>query len=352
MQPSSTKTVFQKLSRFGLLWALVYGLLNIVSNQLTLPAAPIIAVRPQVALPMLIGFFYGPLPGFLTGFLGNIFGDVLYGYGVVQFWNWHIANGLMGLIPGLTARFTGIKVMRTVRDFGIIEGAVVASCALSIAAAVCLDLLFTHLMHFPESLNAWVLPAFINNAVGGFILVPIFFLLTRRVLITLETRTILTITSLLVMAILSTSITITWAMHDDLTSYNALVNAIYVAGIVSVIIVVIGFCSSIYFVKRITGPVTLLTQAAASVEKGEYNLQTLLPVSGRTDELGQLSRVLQKMAGEVWQREQALKKQVHDLQIEIDRKRIDREVEEITSTDYFRDLRDKARKFRENKESS
>ncbi|MBN1663250.1 MAG: ECF transporter S component [Deltaproteobacteria bacterium] len=346
MQPLSVKTVFQKLSHWGLLWAVLYGLMNILSNQLTLPAAPAIAIRPQVALPMIIGFFYGPLPGFVTGFLGNMIGDVLYGYGIGQFWNWHIANGLMGLVPGLAAMLAGIKVMKTVRDFGIIEAAVVVSCAVAVGVAVCLDLLFIHLMKFPESFNAWILPAFIFNAVSGFILVPVFFLLARRVVITLETRTILTITSLLVVAILSTSITITWAMHDDLTSYNALVNAIYFAGIVSVIMVIIGFASSIYFVKRITGPVTLLTEAAVSVEKGEYDLESIQPVSRRTDELGQLSRVLQNMAGEVYQREQTLKKQVEQLQIRIDRKKMDQDVADIVGTDYFQDLREKVKEFR------
>jgi nitrogen fixation/metabolism regulation signal transduction histidine kinase len=135
-------------------------------------------------------------------------------------------------------------------------------------------------------------------------------------------------------------------MHDDLTSYGALVEAIYFAGIVSVVMVMIGFGCAIYFVKRITGPVTLLTKAAVSVEKGEYDLRSIREVSDRTDELGQLSRVLQKMAREVYQREEDLKKQVKQLQIIIDRKKIDRDVAEIVSTDYFQDLRDKVKAFR------
>ncbi len=68
------------------------------------------------------------------------------------------------------------------------------------------------MMQFPQSINAWILPAFISNAVHGFIIVPALCLLARRLIITVETRTILTNTALLVLAILATSFTITWGV--------------------------------------------------------------------------------------------------------------------------------------------
>ncbi|MBP7231112.1 MAG: ECF transporter S component [Syntrophaceae bacterium] len=342
----SGKRVFQNLARWGVLWALIYGLMNVLSNQFTLPAAPIISLRPQVALPMTIGFFYGPIPGFITGFLGNMFGDGLFGYGFLQFWNWHVANGLMGMLPGGVSRWKNLGTIKSVRDFGMIEATVVLACFVSVGVAVCLDLLFLHTMRFPESLNAWILPAFIFNAVGGFILVPVFFLLARRLVVTIETRTIFLVTALLVTAILATSITITWAMYDNLTSYDAIVEAVYFSGMVSVILVIAGFGSSIYFVKRITDPVTLLTQAAESVEQGDYDLQSIQSVSGRTDELGRLARMMQSMASKIQHREQTLKSQVRQLQIAIDQKKLDRDLAEIVETDYFQGLRNRVREFR------
>ena len=65
-------------------------------------------------------------------------------------------------------------------------------------------------------------------------------------------------------------------------------------------------------------------------------------MAGREDALGNLARVFQRMAIEVAARERALKAQVQQLRIEIDEAKADRQVAEITETDYFRDLQRKA----------
>ncbi len=334
------------LSKYGIAWAVLYGILNAISNQYVLPAAPIIAVRPQVALPMLIGFMYGPLPGFVTGALGNIIGDGLCGYGFFKFWNWHLANGMLGLIPGLITLYPGVRVVRTVREFGILETAIVLASAACVGCAAVLDITFLHMMKFPESFNAWILPAFITNTVNGFILVPILCLFTRRIVITLETRTIMTITGLLVIAVLSTSMTLTWGVWNDIKSTTAMIETFYFAGIVTVVLLIIGFAASLFIVRRITVPLLKLTEAAGSVEKGEYDLPSLQRVSERKDEIGRLARVFERMAHEVNERERALKKQVEQLQIRIDRKQQAKDVAEIVETDYFRNLREKVREMR------
>jgi uncharacterized membrane protein/HAMP domain-containing protein len=334
------------LSKYGLIWAVVYGVLNVLSNQLVLPAAPFIALRPQVALPMSIGFIYGPLPGFITGALGNIIGDGLSHYGVFTFWNWHLANGLMGLIPGLIILYPGIRIIKTVRGFGLLEAVVVIASAVAVVVAVVLDVLFIGMLKFPASLNEWILPAFITDAVNGFVFVPVLCLFARRIEITLETRTIMTITSMLVISVLSTSFAITWAVWDDLKSMSAMIETFYFAGIVTVALLVIGFGSSIFFVRRITVPLIHLTRAAESIEKGEYDLPALASVSERTDEFGQLARLFQDMAVQVHEREKLLKQTVEQLQVRIDRKRQAEDVAEIVETDYFQNLKEKVREMR------
>ncbi len=77
LRENAIRAVFKS----GILWTIVYGLMNAALHGLVLPAAPVIALRPQVALPMLIGLISGPLPGFVTGALGNVIGDGLSGYG-------------------------------------------------------------------------------------------------------------------------------------------------------------------------------------------------------------------------------------------------------------------------------
>ena len=89
-----------------------------------------------------------------------------------------------------------------------------------------------------------------------------------------------------------------------------------------------------------------VTAAAAAVETGAFDPETLEQVAERPDELGQLARVFRKMAREVRAREQRLKREVRQLRIEIDETRTRRQVEEITETDYFRDLQRKADKLR------
>lgn len=89
-----------------------------------------------------------------------------------------------------------------------------------------------------------------------------------------------------------------------------------------------------------------VVDAAAAVEAETFEPASLNAVAERDDALGQLARVFQRMAREVYEREQRLKAQVQQLRIEIDEARAARQVAEITDTDYFRDLQEKASKLR------
>jgi DNA repair ATPase RecN len=72
----------------------------------------------------------------------------------------------------------------------------------------------------------------------------------------------------------------------------------------------------------------------------------LNPIAERGDELGQLSRLFQKMARQVYVREQQLKKQVSMLRIEIDESKKQEDVAEITESEYFQELQQKAEALR------
>jgi two-component system, cell cycle response regulator len=92
--------------------------------------------------------------------------------------------------------------------------------------------------------------------------------------------------------------------------------------------------------------VAALTAAAAAVEASTFDPQNLLDVAGRDDDLGQLVRLFAQMAREVAAREQRLQEQVQELRIEIDKNRQARQVSQITSSDYFRQLRGRAGELR------
>lgn len=93
--------------------------------------------------------------------------------------------------------------------------------------------------------------------------------------------------------------------------------------------------------------VAQLTTAASQVEEGIYVPQQIDNVAERTDALGQLARVFQRMIREVYAREEKLRQQVQQLRIEIDKSKTARQVAAITGTDYFRTLQEKAREMRD-----
>jgi CheY-like chemotaxis protein len=92
--------------------------------------------------------------------------------------------------------------------------------------------------------------------------------------------------------------------------------------------------------------VARVTDAAAAVEAETFDPDSLTDVTARTDELGHLARVFQRMAREVYAREQRLKQQVQQLRIELDEVKQARQVAEITETEYFQQLQAEAQNLR------
>jgi len=86
--------------------------------------------------------------------------------------------------------------------------------------------------------------------------------------------------------------------------------------------------------------------AAGALEAGTFEPASLEAVGARDDALGVLARTFARMASEVRAREDRLRAEVAELRIEIDEARQARRVEEITSSDYFRELRDRASDLR------
>jgi hypothetical protein len=91
--------------------------------------------------------------------------------------------------------------------------------------------------------------------------------------------------------------------------------------------------------RRYIEQVTLVTNAAAAVERGSFQLDELAPLTARSDELGSLARVFMHMADEVRRRETTLRQQVAELTVAIDQQRRAREVEQITASELFQELR-------------
>jgi DNA-binding response OmpR family regulator len=91
--------------------------------------------------------------------------------------------------------------------------------------------------------------------------------------------------------------------------------------------------------------VARVTAAAVAVESGTFSAESLEEVAQRPDALGNLARLFQRMAMEVAARQRRLEDQVQQLTIAIDERKKAAQVEEITASDYFRDLQIRARHF-------
>ncbi|HUK50610.1 MAG TPA: ECF transporter S component [Terriglobales bacterium] len=80
--------------------ALLYAALTIPFNTLPIPdSGGLVALRPTVAIPMLFGIIFGPFTGLVSGLVGNVVSDYVSFSGTS--WNWDIASGLLGAIPGV-----------------------------------------------------------------------------------------------------------------------------------------------------------------------------------------------------------------------------------------------------------
>ena len=71
------------------------------------PSLSQVSLRPAIAIPMFFGYAFGPVVGFFSGAVGNMFGDALTGFGLSP--QWSIGNGLVGFVAGMALLFKDKK---------------------------------------------------------------------------------------------------------------------------------------------------------------------------------------------------------------------------------------------------
>jgi HAMP domain-containing protein len=126
-----------------------------------------------------------------------------------------------------------------------------------------------------------------------------------------------------------------------------------VAAIVSVTI--LALLIALWLSSYISRPIASVIAASRNVEAGHFSAVNLREVEKRKDELGGLARVFSRMAEHVQSREQNLKDEVKDLRIkidlfiEIDQARKEKQVREITESEYFERLLERVQALRARK---
>ena len=108
--------------------AALYAVLSWVFNGTVffVPSLSQVSLRPAIAIPMFFGYAFGPVVGFFSGAVGNMFGDALTGFGLSP--QWSIGNGLVGLIAGLAMLLPNRK--KALDTVFYISGALVLAGAL------------------------------------------------------------------------------------------------------------------------------------------------------------------------------------------------------------------------------
>ncbi len=137
------------------------------------PSVSQVALRPAIAIPMFFGYAFGPVVGFFTGAVGNMFGDALTGFGLSP--QWSVGNGLVGLIAGLAWLF---KDKKTGLNTVLYIGAVVT------AAVTALYFLFPQVenqMFFGEGAGTITLFAGISIAIGFIIVLIVRFVFGKNI---------------------------------------------------------------------------------------------------------------------------------------------------------------------------
>lgn len=104
--------------------AALYAVFSYLFNGtvFAVPSVSQVALRPAVAIPMFFGYAFGPVVGFFTGAVGNMFGDALTAFGLSP--QWSIGNGLIGLIAGMIHLFPNKR--RSMDTVLVISGVIAA----------------------------------------------------------------------------------------------------------------------------------------------------------------------------------------------------------------------------------
>lgn len=157
---------------YSAIGAALYAVFNLISFGIQIPGAQEVSVRPHYGILTFFGFAFGPIVGFLTGFVGNVVGDQLSGYGAFTSWHWSLANGAAGLIAGL------FPLWMASRMTSVGSKAVIAAVAGVVATVIGFLVIFLGLVLTPELdfntiLTTEYIPVVIANSIAAAIVTPI-----------------------------------------------------------------------------------------------------------------------------------------------------------------------------------
>jgi uncharacterized membrane protein len=155
---------------YAAIGAALYGVLGLF--DFLLPGTTNVAIRPAFALVTFFGYAFGPIVGFFTGLVGNAITDQLHGYGFTTYWNWSLANGLVGLVAGLAPWYVA-AMMRGDISRRALGGAIAGVVASIVGFLFVFSDIWVGGMSFDAVLTTEYIPVVIADILAAGILTPV-----------------------------------------------------------------------------------------------------------------------------------------------------------------------------------
>ena len=375
-EKSGKETLFndelKKRILIAIIGAVVYGVLSWLTTFMRLSEALGVDLRPAVALPIMLGFIYGPGVGFFVGLAGNALGDYLNWSDF--YWNWTLGNGLIGLFPGLYRAYWGRY--RNFNDLGkatifmvlgIVSGMFLAAvldiwiCREAAPAPNC----FVVPVTWEYTIQQQFIPVIWVNLISALIIVlPLLYNYERFDVMDLRDRSwlqsglIRQLATVSLVSVLVPFALLGFFLTQKFSGGEAAGGVGLQLGITLLLTLAFALFNALALGRSLSRPLLKLISAAALLDEGKLtheNAQTLSKETtqgqeeeqtAEVDEIMRLSNVFYNMALQVLHREEQYREQIQQLRIEIDETKRQQQVSEIVDTDFFSELQAKAREMR------
>ena len=266
-------------------------------------------VRPQIVLICLAGFYYGPVYGFLIGFIGNVSSDLLLGYGFEYLPSWSIGNGLMGMIMGFNRMRSVLKLYKISQLLEITLFLIFSNVAFVTYSSIIHNLNHGSLT-LNENLMYFFLPVLNSNILASLLLFPAFLLLLGRLKINFPVKIALSnfymIAFFLQVAwfVNKTNFDVSgfiFNSHIDIGEGNQIVQAFNVWSMMLILFLLTSFFISIFTSEKITRPIVELDRKVHELLQSDIHApDSFDKLTRRDDEVGLLSYTIGLLSEKLW----------------------------------------------------
>jgi uncharacterized membrane protein len=170
MSRSNLWEVTSRTIVYAAIGAALYGVLGLF--DFLLPGTSNVSIRPAFALVTFFGYAFGPIVGLFVGFVGNSIGDQLHGYGFLTYWNWSLANGLVGFVAGLAPLYV-LNFMNGPISRRAIGGAIAGAVGSVIGFLFVFSDIWVGGSSFDSLLTTGYIPIVVSDIIVSVILVPV-----------------------------------------------------------------------------------------------------------------------------------------------------------------------------------